>query len=120
MPQSRVPLCTADSDDPIDWAHRDRVTLGDRELATEVLQLFVGQAGAIAGAIRDATPDTAGALAHKLKGSARGIGAWPVANAAEHLEAILIAKADAGPAVDALLKRIAVACDAIERHLHNA
>lgn len=107
------------SADPIDWAHLRRATLGDRVLATEVLRLFVGQAGGIAGAIRDATPDAAGALAHKLKGSARGIGAWPVADAAEHLETLLIAKADAGPAVDALTRRIAAACEAIETHLHN-
>lgn len=119
MPQSGVQPPTADPAAPIDWAHLSRATLGDPELAAEVLQLFARQVADMAAAIRGLHPDTC-ALVHKLKGSAQGIGAWPVAEAAEHLETRLTANADPGPAVDDLLKRIAAACEAIETHLHNA
>ena len=62
------------------------MTGGDRVLEREVLQLFAMQARMLLGRMQDATPAEIGAFAHTLCGSARGIGAWRVAEAAEVLE----------------------------------
>jgi HPt (histidine-containing phosphotransfer) domain-containing protein len=70
----------------IDREHLSRMTLGDRSLEREVLALFDRQAELLLTRMRKASPVVAAAAAHTLKGSARGIGAWRVANAAEALE----------------------------------
>ena len=70
----------------IDANHLERMTLGDRRLEREVLELFVRQTTILLTRIAGAEPPTAAAAAHTLKGSARGIGAWRVARAAELLE----------------------------------
>jgi HPt (histidine-containing phosphotransfer) domain-containing protein len=70
----------------IDETHLERMTLGDRLLEREVLELFVRQTTIMLGRIVDADPAMAAASAHTLKGSARGIGAWRVARAAELVE----------------------------------
>jgi HPt (histidine-containing phosphotransfer) domain-containing protein len=70
----------------IDKEHLERMTLGDRELEREVLQLFVRQTAMMLYRIVDAEPAKAAAIAHSLIGSARGIGAWRVAHAAEWVE----------------------------------
>jgi HPt (histidine-containing phosphotransfer) domain-containing protein len=70
----------------IDETHLERMTLGDRRLEREVLQLFVRQTTIMLGRIVGADPAMAAASAHTLKGSARGIGAWRVARAAELVE----------------------------------
>jgi HPt (histidine-containing phosphotransfer) domain-containing protein len=62
------------------------MTLGDRRLEREVLELFVRQTTILLTRIAGAEPPTAAAAAHTLKGSARGIGVWRVARAAELLE----------------------------------
>ena len=61
------------------------MTLGDAELAREVLGLFVQQASDLIARL-EKLPREAASLAHTLKGSARGIGAFAVAQAAENLE----------------------------------
>src|SRR5215212_1062231 len=71
---------------PIDLVHLARMTLGDRGLEREVLQLFDRQATLLIARMRSATPQGVATLAHTLKGSARGIGAWRVARGAEALE----------------------------------
>jgi hypothetical protein len=71
---------------PIDLVHLARMTLGDRELEREVLQLFDRQASMLVARLRETAPVAGAAVAHTLKGSARGIGAWRVASAAEALE----------------------------------
>ena len=71
---------------PIDLVHLSRMTLGDRSLEREVLQLFSRQSAALLLRMNPAEPETAGALAHTLNGSARGLGAWRVAAAAEAVE----------------------------------
>jgi HPt (histidine-containing phosphotransfer) domain-containing protein len=68
----------------IDESHLGRMTLGDRRLEREVLELFLRQTTIMLSRIVD--PRLAAAAAHTLKGSARGIGAWRVARAAELLE----------------------------------
>lgn len=77
------PLAPIDS--PLDLDHLARMTLGDAELEREVLAMFAEQAVRLVAAMT-APPAEAGALAHKLKGSARGIGAFAVADAAGSLE----------------------------------
>ncbi len=70
----------------LDEAHLARMTLGDRQLERDVLQIFVRQAAMMLERIATAEPPLAAAAAHTLIGSARGIGAWRVAHAAERLE----------------------------------
>jgi HPt (histidine-containing phosphotransfer) domain-containing protein len=72
---------------PIDVEHLARMTLGDRALEREVLSLFVRQAEMLRTRMETATPDVIAAAAHTLKGSATGIGAWPIARAAAGVEA---------------------------------
>jgi len=86
----------------IDEDHLKRMTLGDRSLEREVLEIFARQAALMLRRIAGAEPALAAAAAHTLKGSARGIGAWRVALAAERLE-----KAADGAGVEALTAAIA-------------
>lgn len=76
----------APDDRPIDLVHLARTTMGDRSLEREVLQLFDRQSTLLIARMRSAAPAGVATLAHTLKGSARGIGAWRVARAAEALE----------------------------------
>lgn len=70
----------------IDNEHLERITLGDRRLECEVLQIFVRQSAMMLERICNGQPGALGMAAHTLVGSARGIGAWRVAEAAETLE----------------------------------
>ena len=75
---------------PIDLIHLARQTLGDRELEREILALFVRQSVMLSARIHDAIAKTERKnLAHTLKGSARAVGAWRVAQAAEAVEMTL-------------------------------
>ena len=74
---------------PIDIEHLFRMTLGDHHLEREVLQLFDHQAGMLMERISQFERSELGivaASAHTMKGSARGIGAWQLARAAEAVE----------------------------------
>ena len=97
----------APDDRPIDLVHLARTTLGDRSLEREVLQLFDRQSTILIARMRAAAPGGLAMLAHTLKGSARGIGAWRVARAAEALE---LAGAREGE-VDGALDRLALASE---------
>ena len=70
----------------IDDEHLERITLGDRRLEREVLQIFVRQSAMMLERISGEQPAVLAMAAHTLIGSARGIGAWRVADAAERLE----------------------------------
>ena len=98
---------------PIDFDHLARQTMGQKDLEAEVLKLFLRQArdcmrsiGASHGAVR-------GGIAHTLKGSARGIGAFTVADRAAELEeqpdeeARVAALSDAVVAVENFMLRLA-------------
>jgi hypothetical protein len=85
---------------PIDLTHLFRMTLGDHGLEHEVLALFDRQIDMLIARMTAVDPACVGAIAHTLKGSARGVGAWPVARAAEAVEAA--PPADLAPAVAAL------------------
>jgi hypothetical protein len=93
------PAVTTD-EPPIDLTHLFRMTLGDHGLEREVLELFDRQVDMLIARMQAVDASCVGALAHTLKGSARGIGAWPMARAAEAVEAA--PAADLAPAVAAL------------------
>jgi|RhiMetdeSRZDD1v2_1073273.scaffolds.fasta_scaffold1313194_2 HPt (histidine-containing phosphotransfer) domain-containing protein len=91
----------------IDFDHLARMTFGDRRLEQEVLQLFERQAMLLLERIQLAPPDAASAMAHTLKGSAQGIGAWKIATAAERVEqAAARSRADLPRAVEQLAAAI--------------
>jgi HPt (histidine-containing phosphotransfer) domain-containing protein len=108
----------APDDGPIDLQHLARMTLGDAALERQVLGMFASQSANLIEKLA-ALPAEAGALAHTLKGSARAIGAFRVAECAEALEAAIrqgescakcqtelkAAVADARAAIDALLQQ---------------
>ena len=71
---------------PIDEAHLAQMTFGDQRLEREVLEIFRRQSVIMLSRIGGVEPGAAAAAVHTLKGSARGIGAWRVARAAERLE----------------------------------
>jgi HPt (histidine-containing phosphotransfer) domain-containing protein len=101
----------APDDRPIDLVHLARMTLGERSLEREVLQLFDRQSTLLLGRMRAAACANVATLAHTLKGSARGIGAWRVARAAEALEAA--DPVEAGAALDRLTAATDEACAVI-------
>ena len=72
---------------PIDLVHLAKQTLGDRSLEQEVLRLFLTQMGVYMDRVENAsTHEERFAASHTIKGSARNIGAWDVADVAAHLE----------------------------------
>lgn len=71
---------------PIDLAHLDRQTMGDRALGREVLSMFVEQSLSVRERLVGAEAGQRVILAHGLKGSARGVGAFAVADCAEAIE----------------------------------
>jgi HPt (histidine-containing phosphotransfer) domain-containing protein len=72
---------------PIDLAHLSRQTLGDREIEREVLDLFVQQAVSVRDQLGAASPVERLRLAHALKGAARGVGAFAIADCVGRIEA---------------------------------
>ena len=80
---------------PVDLDHLERQTMGNRVLANEVLELFLGHSTAVLARLRTAaTARDRREAAHALVGSARGVGAFAVAGLASHVEH------DAAPDVD--------------------
>jgi HPt (histidine-containing phosphotransfer) domain-containing protein len=75
-----------DPDQVIDRRHLARMTLGEAALEREVLALFDQQAAMLLARMTAAPANAVAALAHTLNGSARGIGAWRVSQAAAMLE----------------------------------
>ena len=104
------------SDGPIDRAHLAKYTLGSIELELEVLGLFAGQAPDTLASLRTAKNAKEWRdAAHTLKGSARAVGAWRVADRAVEAEAL---KDEINPgrreaAVRALGEALDEACDHI-------
>jgi len=104
-----LPTSRASLERPIDLVHLSRMTLGDRGLEREVLALFDRQATVLVSRMRSASPGSVTTVAHTLKGSARGVGAWRVAAAAEAVE--LAASGD-GDLAAAITRLAAVADEA--------
>ena len=97
QPSSRASL-----ERPIDLVHLSRMTLGDRGLEREVLALFDRQATVLVSRMRSASPGSVTTVAHTLKGSARGVGAWRVAAAAEAVEIAASGDGDLSAAITRL------------------
>jgi HPt (histidine-containing phosphotransfer) domain-containing protein len=106
-------------DGPIDIEHLKRMTLGDAGLEREVLAMFAGQAVGLIEALA-ALPADAAELAHTLNGSARAIGAFQVAEAAEALEAAMRDGGEPSAALAALRHATAQACCAIDAMLRRS
>jgi HPt (histidine-containing phosphotransfer) domain-containing protein len=106
-------------DGPIDIAHLKRMTLGDAGLEREVLAMFAGQAVRLIEALA-ALPADAAELAHTLNGSARAIGAFKVAEAAEAFEAAFRDGGEPTEALAALQHAIAQARQAIDAALRRS
>src|ERR1700682_4175828 len=106
-------------DGPIDIEHLQRMTLGDASLDREVLGMFSAQAGSLVAPPATLPPDP-GTLAHTLKGSARAIGAFGVADAAVHLEAAIQNDDDPAHALAELNEAIVQARTAIDAILHRS
>ncbi|MGV8936757.1 MAG: Hpt domain-containing protein [Allorhizobium sp.] len=71
---------------PIDLVHLATMTMGDKVLEIEVLQMFARQAR---GALTSLVSENSGVImdaAHRLKGAAAAVGAFKVSAAAQALE----------------------------------
>jgi HPt (histidine-containing phosphotransfer) domain-containing protein len=106
-------------DGPINMEHLQRMTLGDASLEHEVLAMFSAQAVRFIGTLAT-LPADASALAHTLKGSARTIGAFQVADAAECLEAVMQNGDDPAQALADLNDAVAQARTAIDAILDRS
>jgi HPt (histidine-containing phosphotransfer) domain-containing protein len=109
----------APDDGPIDFAHLKRMTLGDAGLEQEVLAMFAAQSASLLNTLAT-MPADAPALAHTLKGSARAIGAFAVADAAARLEAVISGGADPADQLAELADAVALARTAIEAVLRRS
>src|SRR6188768_2490579 len=94
-----IPAPTLVPDQSIDRTHLFKMTLGDQSLEAEVLRLFERQSVMLLGRMSTSEPAKLRVLAHTLNGSARGIGAWRVAHAAQALEAAATDPVLAEPAI---------------------
>jgi HPt (histidine-containing phosphotransfer) domain-containing protein len=109
----------APDDGPIDFEHLKCMTLGDAGLEQEVLAMFSAQSAKLLDMLAT-LPAEAGALSHTLKGSARAIGAFAVAEASARLEAVLADGGDPAEALAELGDAVALARTAIEAVLRRS
>jgi len=109
----------APDDGPIDFEHLKRMTLDDAGLEQEVLAMFAAQSAQLIGRLAD-LPEDAPTLAHTLKGSARAIGAFGVAEAAARLETVLADGTDPSGLLTELGDAVALARTAIEAVLRRS
>lgn len=86
-------------------AHLARQTMGDRGVEREVLALFVQQLTSMLDVVAGADREERLRLAHTLKGSARGVGAFAIAACAEQIEA--------EPTADAPIAHLAACVDQV-------
>lgn len=104
----------------IDQDQLKRMTFGDRSLERELLQLFDRQAEILIARMRASDAAAVATLAHTLKGSASGIGAVYVVQAAEAAEiAAGRSRAETGAALDGLAKAVDEARALIATLLHT-
>ena len=92
--------------DVVDTAHLARYTMGDEGLERELLRMFAAQAGELLATLEKAEDREAWRLAaHTLKGAARAIGAFPIAEEAARLERL--SPQEGRRVLDVLRRRIA-------------
>ncbi len=104
---------------PLDVDHLERMTLGESALEREVLQMFLVQSSRLLE-ILASLPADSGTLAHTLKGSARAIGAFDVAERAAALEEAVRQGAGGQQALAALGDAVGEARAAIQARLGRA
>lgn len=86
---TRVSDARPQREGPIDWAHLSRFTLNDRNLEHEVLGLFAAEAPRYLAKMYAARSRKEWVeAAHTLKGSARAVGAWAIAECAQAAETL--------------------------------
>lgn len=86
----------------LDLRHLSAQTMGDDDLAREVLGMFFEQSNDVLRAVREAAgAQTRTDAAHLLKGAARAVGAFAVAAQAHRVE-MLAAEADEDSVLEAL------------------
>lgn len=105
---------------PIDLVHLAKQTFGERDLEAELLRLFDRQSAQILARLGDAGMSDGrwrADLAHTLKGSARAVGAFDVAGAAEAYEAAARADRDLAAPLARLAAAAAAAHGAIRELL---
>jgi HPt (histidine-containing phosphotransfer) domain-containing protein len=78
--------CMAPRTRPIDLAHLGRQTMDDRALSQELLGLFLHQSNTTVEQIFRADRSDRLRLAHALKGAARAVGAFPIADCLAQIE----------------------------------
>lgn len=100
----------------IDFDHLEKQTMGDKELAREVMQIFIDQMQLQMDQLSAGSPDLK-EKAHSIKGSARGIGAWGLAECAESVE---LADGRQAQELDALLTVMKVTCEEARRFIVGA
>ena len=97
----------------IDTNHLSHQTLGEETIAEDVLSLFTAQAEDWKTLLRQAQETSSiASLAHKMKGSARGIGAFPLAGKADEVEQ----NPEDSMARQALLQHLNETCNYINDH----
>ena len=93
----------------VDLAHLARYTGGDRALNSEVFKLFDGQTTEMVERLRSvlAARDlkTWKEITHTLKGAARGIGAFPFADACAQAEPLDLAGTEVATVLDTIEAR---------------
>lgn len=104
---------------PLDLKHLSRMTLGEQSLEREVLAMFAAQAKDVAGRLAG-SPANAAELAHTLKGSARSVGAFRLADALEAYEIELRGGAEVAPALETVCVEVARARTAIDSILKRS
>ncbi len=104
---------------PLDRKHLSRMTLGEQSLEREVLAMFAAQAKDVSGRLASA-PANAAELAHTLKGSARSVGAFRLADALETYEIDLRAGVEVTPALETVCAEVARARTAIDAILKRS
>lgn len=70
----------------IDFEHLARQTMGDVDLQAEILGMFSAQLSSVLAEIGETSGRERWRLAHGLKGTARGVGAFALAECAERIE----------------------------------
>jgi HPt (histidine-containing phosphotransfer) domain-containing protein len=108
------------ADGALDEHHLREMTLGDQSLEREVLQVFARQTTLMLKRMARAEPAHAAAAAHTLKGSARGLGAWRVAEAAERVEQAATGLGNLGEAIAELDLAATEVRGAIEARLQDS
>lgn len=94
-----------DAGRPVDLVHLSRFTLGDEKLEREILQLFRVQTRIYLDRLERAQDAVHWRqAAHTIKGSAKGIGAWAVASAAQRAEEL--PKAPGGKGAAAAIREL--------------